>query len=58
MATLETIQTAIDGLRSEQKGRYAQDAAWVNEERAWRTGVNEALADLRTRLAALEQKAV
>jgi hypothetical protein len=54
MATLETIQSAVDGLRSEQANRYAQDAKWVNEERAWRTSINEALADVRARLVRIE----
>jgi N-acetylmuramoyl-L-alanine amidase CwlA len=57
-ATLETIQSAVDGLRSEERGRYAQDAKWVAEERTWRADIKTALADLKARLAALEQKAV
>jgi hypothetical protein len=53
-ATLDSIQSAVNGLRSEQSNRYAQDAKWVAEERAWRTNINEALADVKARLVRIE----
>lgn len=54
MATLETIQAAVDGLRKEEKDRYVAYDGWNDEARAWRLEVDAALADIKSRLIRIE----